>query len=104
MIILYLCALTLFLLFATLTIRGNKLIADDIWVKVSFRLNNHIRTGWCRVIPGVGVKFYTLDGEQINHKVSVVDHFFDGSSPPTPKENSDFFLGKADSTYPGLGP
>lgn len=68
-IIILIAALMIF--FGTLNIKTEKTI-DDVWVKVKVKINQHIQASWCRVIPGRGVKFYTLDGDVIDQKENMV--------------------------------
>ena len=60
----------------TININSPKIDNEDIWVKVKIKIGSEIGAGWCRVIPGKYVKFYTLDGsfiDQKKNKVKVVE-------------------------------
>lgn len=63
---------------------------DDLWVKVRLKINSDIRASWCRVIPGRGVKFYALDGKQIDQKenrVQVIERCLDSCTHhPIPED------------------
>jgi hypothetical protein len=63
---------------------------EDVWVKVKLRINSNMQAGWCRVIPGRGVKFYDIKGHLIDkdaNRVSIIEPFLDSSvQHPIPRE------------------
>jgi hypothetical protein len=70
-----LAALMIFL--GTLTIvPGLSDQTQDAWIKVKLKINSQLAASWCRVTPGKGVKYYTLEGEIIDQskdRVSIVE-------------------------------
>lgn len=49
---------------------------DDFWVKVKLRINDEVRASWCRVIPGIGVHFYNIEGHMIDkesNRISIIE-------------------------------
>jgi len=97
-ILIILAALMIFL--GTLTIIPGRR-DGDAWIKVRLRINNIVAASWCRVIPGKGVRFYTLDGSRINQKkdrVSIIEPCLDSSTcHPVPRDEvsalSDGYIG-----------
>lgn len=65
-------------------------INEDAWVKVKLKINSEIQACWCRVMPGRGVKFYTLDGHVIDQeesRVQVVEPCLESNtSHPIPQD------------------
>ena len=87
----------------TLTLKP-KHADDDAWIKVKLKINYDVLASWCRVIPGRGVKFYTLDGELIDQKkerVSIVEPCLDSSTAhPIPRDEiSELFDGYVGSGW-----
>jgi hypothetical protein len=83
--------------FSTLSLRP-KHAETDAWIKVKLKRNYDVVASWCRVIPGQGVKFYTLDGDLINQeeeRVAIVEPCLDSNvSHPIPRDEiSDLFDG-----------
>ena len=62
----------------------------DAWVKVKLKRNANVMASWCRVIPGRGVRFYTLDGDMIDQekeRVSIIEQCLDSNiSHPIPRD------------------
>lgn len=72
----------LLIFFGTITIKVPKKTSDnicginDLWVKVKLRINSDIKASWCRVMPGIGVNYYSLDGifiDRSKDRVSVIE-------------------------------
>jgi hypothetical protein len=61
----------------TITIKPKKIEDKDLWIKVKLNVGSlETSAGWCRIIPGKCVKFYTLDGsfiDQKKNKVKIVE-------------------------------
>ena len=96
----------LLIFFGTITIKVPEKTLDNIcninnpWVKVKLRINSDIKASWCRVIPGVGVNYYSLDGTLIDHnkdRVSVIEICTD--SNPINKVPSDDILSLVNNNY-----
>lgn len=80
-------------------------IDQDAWVKVKVKINADIQACWCRVMPGQGVKFYTLDGQLINQensRVHIIEPCLESNtSHPIPQnEISDLCDGHLSDAWP----
>jgi hypothetical protein len=72
----------------TINMTPGKIKNEDLWVKVKIKVGtSETSAGWCRVIPGQCVKFYTLEGSLIDHKknkVKVIERLDSSIDHPIP--------------------
>lgn len=80
----------LMIFISTLTVKPGCL-DEDAWIKVKIRREQDVMASWCRVKPGHGIKFYTLDGTPIDHskeRVAVIEPCLESNvNHPIPQED-----------------
>lgn len=76
---------------------------DEAWVKVKIKHNSNVIASWCRIKPGRGIRFYTIDGNIINHnkeRISVIEPCIESSTNhPIPEEINDFINGQVSDSW-----
>ena len=82
-IILAITFMCVVMFFGTVSMQVKTQEDEALWVKVKLKVNNDIQASWCKVSPGKGVEFYTLDGEEIDQKenrVSLIEPCLESST------------------------
>lgn len=83
-----LIAIVVVIFLGTINIKPRKREDKDLWIKVKLKIEySEMFAGWCQVIPGRCVKFYTLEGSLINqkkNKVKVIERLDSLTNHPIP--------------------